>query len=292
LNIEYRVVRPDGEVRWIAVRGRAERGGGQRLLGVALDVTKRKAAEVQAERDRTALRHMTRVSALGQLSASIAHELNQPLAAILNNAEAARKMLAREQVDLAELREICDDIVTEDHRAADVIRRLRALFQRGELPLQPLDVNELIRDTLELLHTDLLVRHVTAVTDLATSLPVVEGGRVQLQQVLLNLIVNAADAMEKNADEEREFVIRTDAMGTDVRICVADHGPGIAAADLKNIFEPFWSSKSGGMGMGLAICQSIVAAHRGTLTAANNHDRGATFCVTLPARQVVLRRAS
>ena len=234
---------------------------------------------------RNELAHLSRVSALGQLSASIAHELNQPLASILNNAEAARKMLARERVDLAELREICDDIVAEDHRAASVIRRLRTLFKGGDMPLQSLDVNELIQDTLALLHTELLMRHVVVVTDLAPSLPAVEGGRVQLQQVLLNLFMNAADAMEGNAVEERNLVIATDTTGADVRICVADCGPGIADADLKNIFEPFWSSKPGGMGMGLAICRSIVSVHGGSLTAGNGNDRGATFCVVLPARQ-------
>lgn len=256
------------------------------IAGLLLQRARRRRAEKELAQQRNELAHLSRVSALGQLSASIAHELNQPLATILNNAEAARKMLAREPVDLAELREICNDIVTEDHRAANVIRRLRTLFQRGDMPLQPLDMNELIRDTLALLHTELLMRHVMVVPDLALSLPIVEGGRVQLQQVLLNLFVNAADAMEGNALEERKLVIRTDLAGADVRICVADRGPGVAAADLKNVFEPFWSSKPGGMGMGLAICRSIVSAHRGTLTAANNPERGATFCVTLPVRQV------
>ena len=166
---------------------------------MTLDITPRKRAEMQADEDRAALRHMTRVSLLGQLSASIAHQLNQPLASILSNAEAAQKMLQRDPVDLAELREICDDIVAEDHRAAEVIRRLGALFKRGEPTLVPLDVNELVRDTLDLTRTNLLTRHVTVSVELGAELPPVDGDRVQLQQLLLNLIVNAADAMERHA---------------------------------------------------------------------------------------------
>ena len=194
-------------------------------------------------------------------------------------------MLARDRVDVAELREICDDIVAEDHRAASVIRRLRTLFKGGDLPLQPLDMNELIQDTLALLHAELLMRHVMAATDLASSLPAVGGMRVQLQQVLMNLFMNAADAMEASPVEERQLVVATAMTDAGVRICVSDCGPGIAEADLKNIFEPFWSSKPGGMGMGLAICRSIVSAHGGSLTANNCDDGGARFSVVLPARQ-------
>ena len=193
----------DGQTQWLAARGRSAQGGSPQLLGVALDITPRKLAEAQAEEDRAALRHMTRVSLLGQLSASIAHQLNQPLAAILSNAEAAQKMLQRDPVDLAELREICDDIVAEDHRAAEVIRRLGALFKRGSPKLVPLDVNELVRDTLDLIRTNLLTRHVTVSIELGAELPSVDGDRVQLQQLLLNLIVNAADAMDATPHGER-----------------------------------------------------------------------------------------
>jgi signal transduction histidine kinase len=244
----------------------------------------RQAAELQAKEDRAALQHMTRVSMMGQMSASIAHQLNQPLAAILGNAEAARKMLGREPVDLAELREICDDIIAEDNRAAEVIRRLGALFKRGEMRLQPLDLNELVLETLALVRTELLSRAVMPVTDLAADLPAIAGGRVQLQQVLLNLILNAADAMSGIGAADRTVTIRTEAAGTDVRCCVIDHGVGIAQEDLKKVFDAFWSTKPGGMGIGLAICQSIVAAHHGSLMAVNNHGGGSTFFVTLPVR--------
>ncbi len=284
LDVEYRLASPDGDVRWIAARGRAEKGNGQRLLGVALDITEHRLAELRAVEDRAALRHMTRVSMLGQLSASIAHQLNQPLAAILGNAEAARKMLGRERVDLVELREICDDIVTEDNRAAEVIRRLGALYKRGDMKMEPLELNELIGETLELLRAELLTRHVVPRTDLAPALPMIDGGRVQLQQVLLNLILNAADAMTAADVEARTVTIRSESTGADVQLSVADNGPGIAQNDLKHVFDAFWSTKPGGMGIGLAICQSIVAAHHGRITAANNSEGGATFCVTLPVR--------
>jgi signal transduction histidine kinase len=285
LDVEYRVVDADGGVRWVAARGRAEKSDSQRLLGVALDVTERKAAELRAAQDRTALRHMTRVSMIGQLSAAIAHQLNQPLAAILGNAEAAQKMLGRQQVDLAELREICNDIVSEDHRASEVIRRLSDLYRRGDMKIEPVDVNALINETLDLLRTELLIRHVNPLMELAPNLPMIEGGRVQLQQVVLNLVLNAADAMSAVKDDQRKLTIRTELHDPDVRLCVVDNGSGIAADDIKNVFDPFWSTKPGGMGMGLAICHSIVGAHRGTLTVANNAQGGATFCVSLPVTE-------
>jgi C4-dicarboxylate-specific signal transduction histidine kinase/ABC-type uncharacterized transport system substrate-binding protein len=286
LDVEYRVqVGSDAEVRWIAARGRVEKSDSQRLIGVALDVTERKLAELRAEEDRSALRHMTRVSMLGQLSAAIAHQLNQPLAAILGNAEAAQKMLGREPVDLVELRAICNDIVSEDHRASEVIRRLGELYKRGDMKMEPLDLNELIRQTLDLVRTELLTRHVTSVTDLAPTLPEIEGGRVQLQQVLLNLILNASDAMIGMGTAERTLTIRSALAERDVRIYVVDRGSGIASNDLKNVFDAFWSTKEKGMGVGLAICQSIVVAHHGNITVLNNSDGGATFCIQLPIRQ-------
>ena len=284
MEVEYRVAGPEGDEQWMKARGGTAQGNGQRLLGVTLDITPRKRAEAQAEQDRAALRHMTRVSLLGQLSASIAHQLNQPLASILSNAEAAQTMLRRDPVDLPELREICNDIVAEDHRAAEVIRRLGALFKRGEPLLAPLDVNELVRDTLELTRTNLLTRHVTATLHLAPDLPRIDGDRVQLQQLLLNLIVNAADAMEATPVAERQLTISTALSGPQIQLCVADRGPGIAAGELENVFDPFWSTKAGGMGIGLAICRTIALAHRGRLVSSNAPGGGAVFCVELPLR--------
>jgi len=285
LDLEYRTISVEGEVRWIAILGRMDHSNRSQWLGIALDITERKQAQLQAAQDRNALQHLARVSMLGQMSASIAHQLNQPLTAILANAEAAQQMLVREPVDLQEVRLICDDIVSQDHRAAAVIRRLGALFKRGEVQLQPVDLNALSTESLDLLHTNLAIDRIVVTTELADDLPMLDGDKVQLQQVLLNLIMNAADAMRDTPVVMRRLMIATEAGNAQVRLRVSDHGPGIAPPDLNNIFEPFWSGKSSGMGIGLSICQSIVAAHHGTLTVANNPDGGATFLLTLPTFQ-------
>jgi PAS domain S-box-containing protein len=284
LDVEYRTIQPDGEVHWFVARGRAAKGEPHCLTGVKLDITARKAAEAQADADRAALTHMSRVSTLGQLSAAIAHQLNQPLAAILGNAETAGKILCREPIDTKELKEILDDIVSEDHRAADVIRRLGALYKRGEMEMSELDMNELVHETLDLVRAEFMMRQVAVVIELAPSLPRVAAGRIQLQQVLLNLMLNAADAMGGVDTDERVITVRTSVDDAKVALCVSDRGTGIDPADLERVFDPFWSTKPAGIGVGLAICHAIIAAHGGTLTAANKSDRGAMFCLTLPVR--------
>jgi two-component system sensor kinase FixL len=197
----------------------------------------------------------------------------------------ASRALARQPVDLAELREICDDIVADDNRAAEVIRRLGALYRRGDMKTEPFDLNELIRETLDLLRAELLIRHVIPSTDFAPALPAVHGGRVQLQQVLLNLVLNAADAMSEVDLPRRNLEIRTRAIEANVCMHVVDNGHGIPESELKRVFDPFYSTKPGGMGIGLGICQSIVAAHHGSITAKNNAGGGTTFCVSLPVER-------
>jgi len=285
LDVEYRVIQPDGEVRWFAARGSGTvNGSDRRLTGVTLDITSRKSAELQAAKDRSALTHLTRVSTLGQLSASIAHQLNQPLAAILGNAEVAAKMVGQLHPDLAEVQAICEDIVKEDNRAAAVIRRLTALYKRGDVKLAPLDLNELVSETLELVRSEMLTRHVVVVAQLAASLSPVDGDRVQLQQMLLNLVLNAADAMSDIETEQRRLVVRTEIEGPNVRLDVVDNGSGIPPESLKDVFDAFWTTKAGGTGVGLTICQSIVTAHRGRLTVQNNPGAGACFSATWPLR--------
>jgi signal transduction histidine kinase len=284
-DLEYRSISRDGEVRWTAIRGGPDHDNHRQWLGIVLDITDRKQAQLQAAQDRNALQHLSRVSMLGQMSASIAHQLNQPLTAILANAEAAQQMLRQDPVDLEEVKQICDDIVSQDQRAAAVIRRLGALFKRGEMQIQPVDLNALLSESLDLLHTNLITDHVTVTTQLAEGLHSFDGDKIQLQQVLLNLIMNAADAMRDTPVVMRRLMIGTEAADAEIRVRVRDHGPGVAPKDLKNIFEPFWSGKSAGMGIGLSICQSIVAAHHGTLTVANNPDGGATFFLTFPTPQ-------
>ncbi len=283
LEVEYRLVEPGGGERWLMARGRAAAGDGRQLLGVALDITPRKRAEAQAAQDRSMLRHMMRVSLLGQMSASIAHQLNQPLAAILANAEAAQKMLGRTPVDTAELRAICADIVAADQRAADVIRRLGALYRRGELAAAPLDLNALVRDTIDLTRTELLMRHVGVEAVLAAQPATLAGDRVQLQQLLLNLIFNAAEAMANVPEAQRRIAIRTERKDGEIVLAVADRGPGIVDADLPRLFDEFWTTKATGMGVGLPICRTIALAHGGRLEASNAPGGGALFRAILPA---------
>ena len=282
INVHYRMLSQDSQVRWLAVRGEPDPDNENRWLGVVLDITDQKQAEEQAERDRSALLHMTRVSTLGQMLASIAHQLNQPLGAILANAQAVQQMLTRDPVDLVQVQEICHDIVKEVQRAAEVIHRLNALFKRRPMQLEQIDVNVLVTDTLKLARTNLLAQQIVVKTELTEALLCVDGDRVQLQQVLLNLIMNAADAMRSIPVIMRQLLIRTEGSGASAKLCVVDHGTGISAKDLPNVFEPFWSSKPSGMGIGLYVCRSIVAAHQGTLSAANNSDGGAIFSMMLP----------
>lgn len=284
---EYRVVLPNEQLRWIAGRGHVEfNGNGQpaRMRGASLDITKRKQAEEQAARQRNEMAHLSRVTMLGELSGSIAHELNLPLSAILSNAQAAQRVLANGAIDLTELREILNDIVTEDKRASEVIRRLQLWLKKGEVKQHSLCINEVIQDVLKLVHSDLINQKVVVDCELARSLPTITGDPVQLQQVLLNLVVNACDAMTDCNTAERRLLIRT---GTEngsgaVVVSVTDRGGSIPAEKMKQIFEPFFSTKAKGMGLGLSVCHSIIAAHRGQLWATNNADCGATFHLSLP----------
>jgi two-component system, LuxR family, sensor kinase FixL len=288
---EYRAVLPDGQVRWIAGRGQVEfNGDGQpvRMRGVAVDITKRKQAEEQTAHQRNEIAHLSRVTTLGELSGSIAHELSLPLSAILSNAQAAQRVLAHGGADLAEVREILNDIVSEDKRAGEVIQRLRQWLKKGEVQQHSLRINEVVEDVLKLIHDDLINQHVTIDVELGRNLPLVTGDPVQLQQVLLNLVVNACDAMTNCDAPERRLLIRT---GTETRngngncavlVSVTDRGGSIPEEKMEQIFEPFFTTKAKGMGLGLSVCHTIIAAHRGKLWATNNADCGATFHFSLP----------
>ena len=286
---EYRVVRPDGDTRWIGARGRVEteaNGRRPRLRGISIDVTARKLAQLEVERQRSEVAHLSRVTMLGELSGSLAHELNQPLTAILANAQAAERFLAQDGPDLAEVRAILGDIVEEDKRAGEVIRRLRRLLQKGEVEKQPLPLSEVVGDALELVRNDLVNRGVALTVDLPSGLPPAVGDRVQIQQVVLNLVTNACDAMEVLEPARRRLDVRT---GTDgagrLRVSIGDCGPGLPASVVERVFEPFFTTKTHGMGLGLTVCRSIVTAHGGQLSAAPNANGGATFLFTLPAAE-------
>jgi two-component system sensor kinase FixL len=284
---EYRIVLPDGQLRWIAGRGHVEfndNGQAVRMRGASLDITKRKQAELEAARQRNEMAHLSRVTMLGELSGSIAHELNLPLSAILCNAQAAQRILANGQADLAEVREILNDIVSEDKRAGEVIRRLCLWLKKGEVHQHSLGINEVVQDVLKLIRSDLVNQKVTVDCELARNLPAVIGDPVQLQQVLLNLVVNACDAMAGCNAPERRLIIRTgiENGSSAVIVSVTDRGGSIPEEKIEQIFEPFFTTKAKGMGLGLSVCRTIIAAHRGTLWATNNADCGATFHFSLP----------
>jgi len=281
---EYRVVLPDGQVRWIASRGRvqfASDGKPVCVREVSVDVTGRKQAESELVQKRNELAHLSRVTTVSELSGSLAHELNQPLGIILSNAQAAQELLLQNPPEVGEVSEILADIVAADRRAAEIIQRLRALLKRGEASRHSLPLNDLLDEVLRLVNADLIGRGVTVIRELAPDLPPITGDRVQLQQLALNLILNAADAMAGNAPGTRRLYITTSRHGSTVRTSVRDEGTGLPP-DVESLFQPFFTTKSHGLGLGLGICRTIIAAHQGRLWAEPHPERGAFFYFELP----------
>ena len=283
---EYRIVRPDGEIRWIAARGAGERDPGDgrvRVRGVSVDVTRRKTAELDVLRRQNEVAHLSRVTVLGELSGSLAHEINQPLTAILSNAQTLQNLLGKEGGGVSEVPEILADIVQEGRHAAAVIQRLRVLLKKGEVQSEDLELPVLVDDVVRLVRGDLAHRGVAFSADLPARLPRVRGDRVQIEQVLLNLLTNGCDAMEDTDPQARRLVLGAAVVeGGMVRVSVRDRGPGIKASELERVFEPFVTTKTRGMGLGLSVCRTIVDAHEGRLWAVNNADGGTTFHFTLP----------
>lgn len=280
-HTEYALTPNDGPWYELSAEGLKRPQGGAVITQT--EITSRKRAELETRQQRQELAHLTRVSMLGEISGALAHELNQPLTAILSNAQAAQRLLAREPVDLPEVRDILRDIADDDRRAGDVIQRLRAMLKKGQAQIAPLDLNEVVQEVLEIAHGDLVMRNVSVSRQLAPWLPPVRADRVQLQQVLLNLILNACEAMSSNRSDDRTLtVFSARDHEQSVRTAIIDSGPGISADDLERVFDPFFTTKSNGLGLGLSICRSIVVAHGGRLWASNNEVRGATFYMTLP----------
>lgn len=285
LSTEYRYMHPVEGQKWIhhvaRVAKRDAAGHTLRSYGVIRDITSRKLAEKEAQELRENLAHLARVNTLGALSGSLAHELNQPLGIILSNTQAAQELLAQDPPDLAEVQAILADIVAADRRAGEVIRRLREMLKRGEVSLCPILLNEIIDEVLHLTHSDLIGRGITVVRDLAADLPPIAGDRVQLQQLMLNLILNGADAMAGKESGTRRLHFQTMLHEGRVHAGVRDEGVGLPA-DTDRLFQPFYTTKPHGLGLGLSICQAIVTAHHGRLWAEPHPDGGAVFRFELP----------
>ncbi|HTD31502.1 MAG TPA: ATP-binding protein [Steroidobacteraceae bacterium] len=259
---------------------------GARAWLIVKEQEKNARAELEIAQQRHQLAHLSRVSTLGELSGSIVHEISQPLTASLSYAHSAQGLLGKSEPDLKEVREILKDLVADNERAVEVIRRLRPLLKRGVVQFQPLSANELVEEVLKLLRSELTDRGVTVHSELAPGLPLLQADRVGLQQVLINLVTNACDAMADTPREARALTIRTGVDGNDfVLISVCDAGPGIAEGKLEQVFEPFFTSKANGMGLGLSVCRTIVTAHGGKLWAEHNSDSGATFRLLLPVKR-------
>jgi two-component system sensor kinase FixL len=283
---EYRLLLPEGETRWHIARGRYlrnERGQISELIGIAFDVTAQIKANVDLRLQREKMARLSRVAVVGELTASLAHELNQPLTAIASNAAAARRFVARGNLDLAMFEELLGDVFTDARRAGQIIHGIHRLVRKGEESRRELHLNEVILEVLRLLHSDLLDRSTTVTTDLAPELAPVWADSVQLQQVLLNLIMNSLEAMQHTPVGEREIVIGSTGENGFVQVSVRDRGVGLPEGDPEKLFSHFFSTKPDGMGMGLTIVRSIVEAHGGELEAKNLGD-GAQFFFRLPSR--------
>jgi signal transduction histidine kinase len=259
------------------------------VLEAALIVTllherrRRRIAEMNAHQHMAELAHMNRLAAVGELSASIAHELNQPLSAILHNSEAAQSMLHTASPDLSELQDIMTDIERDDRRAGEVIKRLRSLLTKTPSETQEVDLNEVVREVFEFVVPQAAAYHVTLSTSLAPRRLLVGGDRVQLQQVILNLVMNGMEAIRNAASRERTITARTTLIdGASAEVAIEDSGPGIPPDKAQQIFEPFFTTKDTGMGMGLSIARTIIACHRGRIWAANRREGGAVLRFTVP----------
>jgi signal transduction histidine kinase len=241
--------------------------------------------EAKAREAQMALAHANRVTTMGQLTASIAHEVNQPIAAVVTNAHAALRFLGGQPADLEEVRQALDRIIRDGNRAGDVIGRIRDLIKKVPARQAELDINEAILEVIEIMRSELLRNGVALQTELANGLPLTRGDRVQVQQIVLNLIMNAVEAMADVSNGSRDLLIRTAGdISNGVLVTVRDSGPGLTPESLERLFDPFYTTKPGGMGMGLSICRSIIEAHGGRVWAAATAPRGASFQFTLPAR--------
>jgi signal transduction histidine kinase len=284
--LDIRLLMPDGAVKYLHTIAHAthDADGDLEYIGAVQDVTERELSEQALDKIRSELAHVVRATSLGALTASIAHEVNQPLSGIMTNAATGLRMLDATPPDIAGARETARRTIRDANRASDVITHLRALFSRREFTVEPLDLNEAAREVLALSASDLQRQHITLQTNFALHLPPVPGDRIQIQQVILNLLRNAADAMAEVHDRPRRLLIRTEREGeTGVRLSVRDSGVGFDPETMAKLFGAFYTTKDGGMGIGLFVSRSIIERHQGRLWAAPNTDGpGSTFAFAVP----------
>jgi len=282
---EYRLVLPDGSIRWIKAQAQAylkPSGEPDRMMGVSLDVSERKRNEDEMVQLRLELAHLARALTMNEISTSLAHEINQPLGAILNNASAAKSLLPRCEDSHEEIDEILQDIIQDAKRASDVVRKIRGMVKKGDVQFEPLQMNDLIEEVVELFHNSIGLGKASLRLDLKPDLAKVRGDRIRLQQVLLNLVTNALEAMKERPS--RILTIRSTMDAPDmVTVNVRDSGTGIDEAKKDAMFKPFFTTKKDGLGFGLAICRSIIEEHGGRIWAENNPSGGATFSFSLKA---------
>jgi predicted ATPase/signal transduction histidine kinase len=285
---EYRARMPDGRVKHIQVVARAFRdeAGDVEFVGAVMDVTGIRLAERELHKTRTDLAHVTRITSVGELTASIAHEVNQPLGAVMFNTEACQSWLARDPPNMQEAHAALERIVRDGTRAAEVIRRIRALAKKADTKMVPLNLNDVLGEALTFVQHELLSSSVVVRSEQASVLPVILADKVQLQQVILNLVINGIEAMQPISDRPRELVIRSEQDDAgQVRVTVTDCGVGFSAASADRLFNTFFTTKSSGMGMGLSICRSIIELHGGRIWATPHVPHGATLHFTLPAHR-------
>jgi PAS domain S-box-containing protein len=288
-HAEFRIVNPNGNIRWLLAHGQVEYDGygkPKRMLGVSYDISDRKNAEADLQERRRDLAHISRVATLGQLSSAMAHEINQPLGAILRNTEAAELLLRKTPPDIEELRDILADIRKDEQRAAAVIDSMRSFLKRRELDFEPLEVTLLIDQVAQLVRTELQLHSTSLHIEVPHGLPRVQGDRIHLQQVIMNLLLNSLDALDESLNKERKIIIQAQQFDENmVEIKVIDNGKGLAQQDIQYLFEPFFTTKPQGTGIGLAITKTIVESHGGLITAQENPEGGAIFSFTLKGVQ-------
>lgn len=292
-EIEYRTALPDGTVRWIAGRGRCakdESGEFTRLIGVSADVTQRKLAEEEAQRHREEMSRLGRIALLGEMAASIAHEVNQPLAAIINNASAGQCFIDQGDIKLDTLREILVDIAADGHRAHDVISSIRNTIKKGATLRESVDLNFIVTKVAHMFQPDMIAHSCKLETQLTSDLPTIEGDPVQIHQVLINLVSNALDAMRDTPAADRKVQIATKRNGNgSIEVTVQDSGAGVSDEIRGRLFDQFFTTKEKGLGMGLAIVRSIIEAHGGAIEMENLTEGGARFYFTLPISREIAK---